>query len=122
MPCVEFVNSQKSPWIILLVNVQSLPKKSIKEGIIMWHVHCIGIYVKSMKYKQTTQKWYEHQPKGVVETDSAKILWDFNVQTDNEIQARRPDIVIHDKSNKICFIIDVAIPDDASVPQRSRKI
>ena len=27
------------------------------------------------KYKiQTNHKWYEHQPKGVVETDSAKIL------------------------------------------------
>ena len=55
---------------------------------------------------QTSQKWYEHQPKGVVETDSAKILWNSNLQTDNEIQARRPDIVIHNKSNKICFIID----------------
>ena len=53
-----------------------------------------------------------------METDSAKILWDFSVQTNNEIQARRPDIVIRDKSNKICFIIDVAIPGDARVPQK----
>ena len=67
---------------------------------------------------ETTQKWYEHQPKGVVETDTAKILWDFNMQTDNELQARRPDILLHDKSNKICFIIDVAIPGDARVPQK----
>ena len=48
---------------------------------------------------QTAQKWYEHQPEGVVEKENVKILWDFNIQTDNEIQARRPDIVIHDKSN-----------------------
>ena len=40
------------------------------------------------------------------------------MQTDNEIQTRRPDIVIHDKSNKICFITDVAIPGDAEVPQK----
>ena len=40
------------------------------------------------------------------------------MQTNNEIQARRPDIVIRDKSNKICFIIDVAIPGDARVPQK----
>ena len=40
------------------------------------------------------------------------------MQTDNEIQTRRPDIVIHDKSNKICFITDVAIPGDADVPQK----
>ena len=67
---------------------------------------------------QISQKWYEHEPKGVVEIDNAKILWDFNLQTDNEIQARRPDIVIHHKSNKICFITDVAIPRDARVHQR----
>ena len=67
---------------------------------------------------QTAQKWYEHQPEGVVEKENVKILWDFKIQTDNEIQARRPDIVIHDKSNKSCYIIDVAIPGDARVPQK----
>ena len=67
---------------------------------------------------QTAQKWYEHQPEGVVEKENVKILWDFNIQTDNEIQARRPDIVIHDKSGKSCYIIDVAIPGDARVPQK----
>ena len=34
---------------------------------------------------QTTQKWFEHQPEGVVEKENVKILWDFNIQTDNEI-------------------------------------
>ena len=67
---------------------------------------------------QTAQKSYEHQPEGVVEKENVKTLWDFNIQTDNEIQARRPDIVIHDKSNKSCYIIDVAIPGDARVPQK----
>ena len=67
---------------------------------------------------QTTQKWYEHQPEGVLEKENVKILWDFNIKTDNEIQARRPDIVIHDKSNKSCYIIDVAIPGDARVAQK----
>ena len=67
---------------------------------------------------QTAPKWYEHPPQGVVEKENVKILWDFNVQTDNEIQASRPDKVIHDKSNKSCYIIDVAIPGDARVPQK----
>ena len=52
-----------------------------------------------------------------METDSTKILWDFNVQTDN-IQSRRPDIVIHENGNKICFIIDVANPGDTRVPKK----
>ena len=36
------------------------------------------------------------------------------MQTDNEVQAREP----HDKRNKICFIIDVAILGDIRVPQK----
>ena len=52
---------------------------------------------------QITQKWYEHQPEEVVEKENVKILWDFDIQTVNEIQARRPDIVIHDKSNKLLY-------------------
>ena len=67
---------------------------------------------------QTTQKWYEHQPEGVLKKENVKILWDFNIHADEEIQARRPDIVVHDKSNKSCYVIDVAIPGDARVGQK----
>ena len=67
---------------------------------------------------QTTQKWYQHKPEGVVEKENVKILWDVNIQTDSEIQARRTGIVIHDKSNKSCYIIDVTILRDARVAQK----
>ena len=40
------------------------------------------------------------------------MLWDFSVGTDREIEARRPDLLIIDKSEKNCQIIDVAIPED----------
>ena len=42
----------------------------------------------------------------------AKILWDFNIQTDHLIQARRPDIVDH------IWIIDIAVPGDARVKDK----
>ena len=44
-----------------------------------------------------------------------KILWDITIQTDNTIQARRPDLVIVNKIEKTCNIIDVAIPGDERV-------
>ena len=59
-------------------------------------------------------KWNEHQPDGVVETTNVKILWNVNIQTDNEIQARRPDIVVVKKKERKCYIIDVAVPGDVS--------
>ena len=44
-------------------------------------------------------KWYEHQPESVVENENCKILWDFNIQTDHVIEARRPDMIVVDKVN-----------------------
>lgn len=41
-------------------------------------------------------KWYEHEPMAVIENDKFKVLWDFTIQTDHKISARRPDIVVID--------------------------
>ena len=60
-------------------------------------------------------KWYEQQPDSVIETEQVRILWDFTIQTDNTIQARRPDVVIVNKIEKTCHIVDVAIPGDERV-------
>ena len=35
-----------------------------------------------------------HNPAPVLENDSHKLLWDFNIQTDHLIPARRPDLII----------------------------
>ena len=43
------------------------------------------------------------------------MLWDFSVRTDHEIEAGRPDLLIIDKSEKNCRILDVAIPEDGRV-------
>ena len=37
------------------------------------------------------------------------------MRTDREIEARKPDLLITDKSEKNCQIIDVAIPEDGRV-------
>ena len=35
-----------------------------------------------------------HNPAPVQENDTHKLLWDFNIQTDHLIPARRPDLII----------------------------
>ena len=45
----------------------------------------------------------------MVESENFKILWDFTVQCDRKIEARRPDIVFIDKKEGEIVIIDVAI-------------
>ena len=39
-------------------------------------------------------KWFEHQPEIVLESNDYKLLWDYNIQTDHQISARRPDLVV----------------------------
>ena len=64
-----------------------------------------------------TNKWCMHNPAPVLENDSHKLLWDFNIQTDHLIPARRPDLIIINnnkkkKKKKICKIVDFAVPAD----------
>ena len=63
-------------------------------------------------------KWYDHVPEKVVENDQVKILWDFNIQTDHVIQHRRPDVVLLDKTKKMCHLIDIAVPGDVRVASK----
>ena len=59
-----------------------------------------------------TNKWYMYNPAPVLENDSHKLLWDFNIQTDHQIPARRPDLLIINKRKGICKIVDFAVPAD----------
>ena len=53
-----------------------------------------------------------HNPAPVQENDSHKLQWDFNIQTDHLIPARRPDLIIINKRTRICKIVDFAVPAD----------
>ena len=41
-----------------------------------------------------------HNPESILENETHKILWDFEIQTDHLIPARRPDLVIVNKKKK----------------------
>ena len=41
-----------------------------------------------------------HNPAPVLEKDMHKLLWDFNIQTDHLIPARRPDLIIINKKKE----------------------
>ena len=66
------------------------------------------------------EKWYKYEPEKVVENGSWKILWDFTIQTDHVIEARRPDMVIIDKTKNECKIIDFACPFNSRIEEREK--
>ena len=51
----------------------------------------------------------------MLEDNKCKILWDFAVQTDKEIEHGRPDIVVINKEKRECKIIDIAVPGDQNI-------
>ena len=64
------------------------------------------------------EKWYEHCPEEAVEDDGVKLIWDINIQCDNVMEARRPDLILVDKKAKSCVIIDVAVPGDCRICEK----
>ena len=67
-------------------------------------------------------KWYEHEPESVLDNEDYKILWDFSIQTDHVIEARRPDLVVVDKKERSCKIIDFAVPGDRKVSRLGKGV
>ena len=67
---------------------------------------------------EITDKWYTHMPKPLCEERDVTVLWNQAVHTDREVTANRPDIIIKNKKEKTCTLIDVAIPTDRNVVKK----
>ena len=68
-----------------------------------------------------SEKWYEHAPEGAVENEQIKVLWDINIQCDNLIETRRPDLIVIDKKEQNGIIIDIAVRADVRVGEKEKE-
>jgi hypothetical protein len=57
-------------------------------------------------------------PKPVYEEGDVTVLWNQAVHTDRKVTANRPDIIIKNKKENTCTLIDVAIPADRNDVQK----
>ena len=48
-------------------------------------------------------------------------MWDFSIQTDHVIEARRPDLVVVDKKRRTCKIIDFPVPGDSRTEEKDKE-
>ena len=53
-----------------------------------------------------------HNPAPILENNTHKLRWEFNIQTDHLIVARKPDLIKINKKKRICKIVDFAVPAD----------
>ena len=56
--------------------------------------------------------------KSVYEKGDVTVLWNQAVNTDREVRANRPDIIIKNTKEKACTLIDEAMPADRNVMQK----
>ena len=49
-------------------------------------------------------------------------LWDKTILTDRTILANMPDLIILNKNEQNCLIVDVAIPDDVNVLKKEKRL
>ena len=106
------------------MNVANLPKRSTDIHT-TYTTYSLGRYLhwqfcEKLGFNRA-RVWYEHEPESVTENENFKILWDFTIQCDHTIEARRPDIVVVVKVKKEAMIIDVAIPGDTRVCDKEQE-
>ena len=87
----------------------------MRHGVVCTHLH---YSISKVLDIETTDKWCTHMPKPVYEEGDITVLWNQAVNTDIEVTANRPDIIIKNKKEETCTLIDVAIPADRNVVQK----
>ena len=50
-----------------------------------------------------------HNPESVLDNHTHKLTWDFEIQTDHQISARQPDLIIINKKERTCGIMKFAV-------------
>ena len=67
---------------------------------------------------QVTDRYCELIPNRVININGTTGMWDVPVITDRTVPANRPDAGLHDKTEKTCLLIDIALPDDSKFNTR----
>ena len=56
-----------------------------------------------------------HNPEVVLENNTHKLLWDFDIHTDHLISARGPNLIIINKKKRTFKIVNFAVPADHKI-------
>ena len=79
--------------MIIIIECSKLPQREYKAR---HNWVCKGIHweiCKKFKYGHFNKR-YMHNPAAALENDTHKQLWDFDIQKDQLISARKPDLTI----------------------------
>ena len=57
-----------------------------------------------------------------MENNEAIVLWDMPIQTDKEIKANSLNIVVKDKKDRTCQLIDMSVPTERNSYKNEREV
>ena len=104
--------------------VSECPKLARKECKNLRHDNVVKVIHWKLCEKwgfEKAKKWYMHQPERVLESAHCKILWDFRIQTDKQLEHNRPDITVIEKKDKSCILIDPSCPFDTRIEKKEEE-
>jgi len=61
----------------------------------------------------------KHIPVRVINDNGSTVMSDIPIITDRQILVNRPDTALHDKIEKICLLIDIAILDEPKLKKKN---
>ena len=65
------------------------------------------------------EQWWKHVPEKVLDNLGWKILWDYTIQTGSSLPHNRLDITFCNKQGAETKFIDISIPGDSRIYQKS---
>ena len=66
-------------------------------------------------------RWYNHKIDSAIVTNDLRLLWDFPIQTGYRLEHNRPDIVLENKKDRSCLLIDIACPFDTRIDRKEKE-
>src|SRR5215469_9626870 len=62
-----------------------------------------------------TNSYYKHNPPEIAENNQVLLLYDYSIPTDIYVQHNRPDLVVCNKLQRKCYILEIGVPFDGNV-------
>ena len=93
----------------ILATTAYLHRHNLVAAVIHWHL------MRFYSFQSCSRLWYSHKPSPVIESSSAKILWDFRLATSHNHPSSHPDIVLYDFRQQEIFFVEISCPADINV-------
>ena len=98
----ETVHHIVSGCKMLAANQYTYRHNQVGKYIHWWILKHLGVKV--------TESWTTHVPQDTTIHGDVTIMWDKAIPTDKKVKCNRPDITIHDRKKRECYLVDVTIP------------